>query len=171
MHVEKEEIKLFQFAEDMVLYLYIWLNVCMCIYIHVKLPYFWKMWHLSTVRKQWFGFFFFFGPLLFSFLMMPFAEQMLSFIQSFFFIASILLLLWPVTENVAYFKIMKIFPMFSLNYFLPFAFIYANLSSWLSFIVWKKVYWFFEVDIQLTKKKTTAPSLYLSVTFVRNQVT
>lgn len=38
MHIEKEEIKLFQFAENMVLYLYIWLNVFMCIYIHVKLP-------------------------------------------------------------------------------------------------------------------------------------
>ena len=131
MHVEKEEIKLFRFAEDMVLYLYIWLNVCMGIYIHV-VTLFLKNVTLKYSEETVVCFFFFFGPLLFSFLMMPFAEQMLSFIQSFFFIASILLLLWPVTENVAYFKIMKIFPMFSLNYFLPFAFIYANISSWLS---------------------------------------
>ena len=64
----------------------------MGIYIHV-VTLFLKNVTLKYSEETVVCFFFFFGPLLFSFLMMPFAEQMLSFIQSFFFIASILLML------------------------------------------------------------------------------
>ena len=83
MHVEKEEIKLFRFAEDMVLYLYIWLNVCMGIYIHV-VTLFLKNVTLKYSEETVVCFFFFFWSIAFLFLNDAFCWTNVKFYTVFF---------------------------------------------------------------------------------------